>query len=438
MIHPDKTHRLVVVGGGIAGLEIATAFGRRLQRQRGPGIRIEPTLVDRDWAHVWKPMLHTLAAGTRDIATQQTPFLAQARDAGFRFEPGELCGLDRARRLVRLAPTLSPDGQVVVPARQVAYDTLVIAVGSQANDFGTPGVAAHCWKIDSRLQADAFNAALRTEMLRSLAEGRPLSIAIVGGGATGVELAAELVLLAETAASYGASHAVPALRLTLVESGPRLLAAFPRDISSATRDRLAALGVKVMMERRVVSADASGFVLEGGERVDASLRVWAAGVKAPEVLSRLDGLEATRNHQLVVDPSLRTTVDDAVLAVGDCASLVAPGAERPLPPTAQVAHQQAQFLVRHLPGRVRRGEPLPPFRARDMGSLVALGDHDAFGSLGRFGIFSGLVFRGAMARAGHALLYRSHQARLHGPWRGAVLWLAEHLQGRVHGRIRLA
>lgn len=172
-------------------------------------------------------MLHMIAAGTRDVSQQQTPYLAQARDTGFVYQPGELCGLNRERRELQIAAVYADDGRLLIPGRIVGYDTLIIAIGSQANDFRTRGAANHCYRIDSREQADAFNREIRLRVLQCVAQDAQLSIGIVGGGATGVELAAELVQLAESAAAYGAHDLMSRMSVALIESGPRLLAAFP-------------------------------------------------------------------------------------------------------------------------------------------------------------------------------------------------------------------
>ncbi|SEG11661.1 NAD(P)/FAD-dependent oxidoreductase [Nitrosomonas ureae] len=190
--------------------------------------------------------------------------------------------------------------------------------------------------LDDRLthagrQADAFNQEVRLRMLQCLAQEIPLSIAIVGGGATGVELAAELVQLTELAISYGAVGLADRISITLIESGPGLLAAFPKDISQATQTRLESLGIRVMTGTSIKSVESEAFVLGDGSRVEAALKVWAAGVKAPDFLQGLDGLETGRNSQLIVQPSLQTTRDQNIFAVGDCASLMLPGTERPLP-----------------------------------------------------------------------------------------------------------
>lgn len=417
----------------MAGLEIASALARRWRRPGTPTV----TLVDRDSAHVWKPMLHMIAAGTRDVSQQQTPYLAQARDTGFVYQPGELCGLNREQRELQIAAVYADDGRLLIPGRIVGYDTLIIAIGSQANDFRTRGAANHCYRIDSREQADAFNREIRLRVLQCVAQDAQLSIGIVGGGATGVELAAELVQLAESAAAYGAHDLMSRMSVALIESGPRLLAAFPKDISEATRARLEQLGVRVYTDTRVSAVDADAFLFSDGTRREASLKIWAAGVKAANLLSNLAGLEANAINQLLVRPSLQTTQDPRIYAVGDCASLTLSGNQRSLPPTAQVAHQQAQYLIRQLPRVIERGLTPPDFVHRDLGSLVSLGEYDAFASLGKFGLLKGTTLRGRLAQASHVLLYRSHQARLHGIIRGSLLWLVDQLNARLRGSIRL-
>jgi NADH dehydrogenase len=424
--------RIVIAGGGIAGILLATKLGDQLGRSGRAAI----TLIDSSPTHIWKPMLHTIAAGTRDVQQQQVVYLAHARKHGFTYQPGEVRGLDRERRCVELGEIRTPEGAVIVDARTVDYDVLVMSLGSRANDFGTPGVQANCHFIDSQQQAENFNVILRNQVLRSVAKDESLRVAVVGAGATGVELSAELSSLMETVSRYGDPSVRSRLSLTLLEGGPRVLPAFPPKISASSQQQLERIGFRVLTSARVTSADARGFYHDGSH-VEADLMVWAAGVKAADFMSNLAGLETNHANQLIVDSTLQTTRDDHVFAIGDCASLTPQEAERPLPATAQVATQQAEYLARHLPRWVE-GKALPQFVFRDFGSLVTLSDYSAFGTLGRFGFFKGGIIRGRTAHLGHALLYRRHQQALHGLGKASLMWAAEHVNGLVQPKVRLA
>jgi NADH dehydrogenase len=423
---------IVVVGGGVAGLILATRLGDTLGR-RG---RARVTLIDRSWVHVWKPMLHTFAAGTWNIYQQQVHYLAHARAHHFEYVPGQVDAIDRTARRVRLAP-LWARNEMVAPGRDVDYDALILGFGSRANDFGTPGVLEHCHFIDSHDQAEAFNARLRAEVVRSLAERGYIDIAIVGGGATGVELAAELSRMVELASSYGEEDVRHRLRVTLLESGPRILGAFPENVSKSAQAELRKLGVEVRTGVKVVGANVGGYLLETGERIPSSLKVWAAGIRASTNFDQ-GGLELNRVGQIVVGSDLMAKGDENIFALGDCSTFVPEGAERPLPATAQVASQQALHLVRHLPAYLRKGKPVPPFRFHDFGALVALSEYNAFGTLGRFGFFKGGFIKGRFAQLSHAVLYRRHQLSLHGPFRAALLWVAERINALVQPTIRMS
>ena len=427
-----RVPHVVVVGGGVAGLSLATRLGHRLGRCGQARI----TLIDRSWVHVWKPMLHTFAAGTWNIHEQQVQFVAHARAHHFEYVPGQLGAIDRTARRIRLA-ALEVAGELVTGTRELDYDVLILAIGSQANDFGTQGVAEHCHFIDSHDQAEAFNARVRAHVVRSFAQSADISIAIVGGGATGVELAAELSRMVDLASAYGGGDIRPRLRVTLLESAPRILGAFPEAVSASAAAQLRALGVDVRTAAKVVAADADGYELGAGGRVAATLKVWAAGIRASDNFAD-SGLRVNRAGQVVVGPDLLAQGEQRIFAVGDCASLTPGGADRALPATAQVANQQALHLIRHLPAWLQEGKPVPAFRFRDMGALVALSQYNAYGWVGRIGRFKGGFIKGWFALLNHALLYRRHQLSLHGPLRAALLWVAESINGLLRPKIRIS
>ncbi len=422
----DKA-RIVVVGGGVAGIEVATGLGR----DGGA----EVVLADRSLSHVWKPMLHTFAAGTARPDRQKVDYFAQAKRNGFRFQPGTLVSVDRGAKRISLVVEEAEDR----PPADLSYDLLILAIGSRANDFGTPGVAEHCLTIDDLTEAEGFHASLRRHLLRALRDRDGLSVAIVGGGATGVELAAEVKHAIDLTARYGSPDLPTRLRLTLIESGPRLLPAFPEKVSAAAARTLSDLGVEVRVGAMVSGADETSFALKDGGRIDAALKVWAAGVKAPDVLGAIEGLDRSRTGGLVVGPDLRTTRDPSILALGDCASLTDPRNGKPVPATAQAAHQQAQHLVRALRNALAQGNlagPLPPFHYKDRGAIVSLADFNGWGTLGRY-TFGGGKLNGLSARLTHDLLYRQHQFGLFGPGLGIATWIADELDRVVSPKVRL-
>ena len=383
-------------------------------------------------------MLHTFAAGIARPDRQKLDFFAQAKGNGFRFVPGILAGVDRAAREITLAG-IEAAPQASERTTTVPYDLLILSIGSRANDFGTPGVAEHCRTIDDLAEAESFRGRLRHRLLATLGSREILDIAIVGGGATGVELAAELKKAIDLLAHYGPPDMPRRMRLTLLESGPRLLAAFPETVSQAAASTLSDLGVAIRTGARVVGADAAGYILKDGGRIEADLKVWAAGVKAPNALSCIEGLERSKTGQLVIGPDLRTSHDPAIFALGDCASLGDPVSGRPVPATAQAARQQAQHLTRHLVEAVLAGEaeaPLPPFRYAPKGAIVSLADFNGWGTLGRY-TFGGGRLSGSLARLGHDLLYRQHQLGLLGPGKGALAWLVDDLERLVSPPVRL-
>ena len=423
-------HRIVIVGGGIAGIEIATRLGTTLGRDG----RAAVTLVDRGLSHVWKPMLHTFAAGTARPDRQKVDFLDQAKRCHFRFWPGELQGVDRVAKRIAITPFAGVE-EPGVGTDTLGYDTLILSLGSRANDFGTPGVAEHCSTIDSLMEAVAFHARLRRHVVSALRTAGTLDIAIVGGGATGVELAAELKRAVDLLASYGSPGLPGRLRLALVEAGPRLLAAFPESVSEAATRTLIDLGVDVRTGTQVSGADEHGFSLRDGSRIEAAIKVWAAGVRAPAVLADIEGLERSRTGQLVVWDTLQTSADEAIFALGDCASLVEAATGKPVPATAQAARQQAQHLASHLAAWLD-GAAMAPFRYREKGAIVSLADFNGWGTLGSY-TFGGGRLRGLSARLAHDLLYRQHQIELFGLLKGAVAWLADDLDRLVSPPVRL-
>jgi NADH dehydrogenase len=412
----SSSHRIVIVGGGAGGLELATKLGDSF----GKSGRVAVTLVDKSRTHIWKPLLHAIAAGSLRRSQHELNYLAQAHWHNFRFRLGELAGLDREARTIQLAALRDDEGALISPPSTIPYDTLVIAIGSITNDFGTPGAAEFAVPLETPEQASRFNRRLVNAMLKAqhqesaITPGQ-LHVAIIGAGATGTELSAELHRTARDVIAYGMDKidAERDLKIVLIEAAPRILPALPERISEATQALLARIGVEVRAGARVAQVRKDGVVLATGELIPSDLVVWAAGVKAPSVLADLGGLETNRANQLLVRPTLQTTRDDHVFALGDCASCPRPGFPQPVPPRAQSAHQMAAFMFVQLRNIVEK-RPLKEFVYRDFGSLVSLGAYSTVGSLMGALVGRGLFVEGLFARLMYRSLYKMHEAALHG------------------------
>jgi NADH:ubiquinone reductase (H+-translocating) len=436
---PRSLPRIVIVGGGAGGLELATCLGDRLGHKRKALV----TLVDKSRTHLWKPLLHQVAAGSMDLNDHELDYLYQAHWHHFRFHLGRMEGLDRARKEIHLGATLDESGHEVIPARTVPYDILVMCVGSTTNDFGTPGAAQHAIALDNPGQAALFHSRLINACLRANAQSAPLAprqldIAIIGAGATGVELAAELHNTLREFVSFGLDRIDPErdIKLTILEAAPKILPALPERLSKEVLRLLAKLKVEVLTGERVTEVTAQGVKTASGREIPAELVVWAAGIKAPDFLKDIAGLETNRLNQLVVAQTLQTTRDPDIFAFGDCASCPWPEKNTTVPPRAQSAHQQASHLCRMLP-RHLEGKPLQPYRYRDFGSLVSLGDYSTVGSLMGAITRGSVMIEGWFAGLMYRSLYKMHEYALHGFTKVALDTLARLLTRRTEPHVKL-
>jgi NADH dehydrogenase len=436
---PAKKTQIVVVGGGAGGLGLVARLGKVFGREA-----FDIILIDRNQTHIWKPLLHEVAAGSLDANLDEVGYRSHAYRWGYRFFDGRLEDIDREKRQVVVAPILGEDGREIVARHRVRYDYLVIAVGSVSNDFNTKGVREHAIFLDDRSQADRFRRMLLNQCLRvsramtaDPSSDAYVRIVIVGGGATGVELAAELFNAAKGLAYYGLEvFDESRLKVTLVEAGPRILPALPEKLSQAARDELEAIGVTVLTGLQVTEATERGIITAKGDIIEADLMVWAAGVKAPDFLAGIGGLETNRNNQLIVRDTLQTTRDERIFAMGDCASFIPKGAERPVPPRAQAAHQMAATVFHNLRAMIRN-RPLRSFVYNDKGSLVSLSRYSTVGSLMGNLVGGRMAVEGRIARMIYVSLYRMHILSIHGWLKGLALIAMGHINQVIRPKLKL-
>ena len=427
---------IVIVGGGAGGLELACKLGRKLGASK-------VMLVDSRLYHIWKPSLHEVAAGTLDIHQEGLSYQMLAHDNGFTFVYGALTGLDQPAKRLTVGPITTLAQEAVLPERRIDYAKLVLAVGSTSNYFGVPGAAEHTISLNATEDAERF----RLRMLRLLAsadqeksEGREaaVDIVIIGGGATGVELAAELREASGVYASYGFDHleALRDVHITLLEGAPRILAPLPERVAGAALALLGERRIKVVTGCKVTSIDPGRVLDSDGHAYRADLCVWAAGIRAPEFLSTL-GLATGRGGQIEVDPWLRVKGTEHIYAMGDCAACIDRNGQ-PVPPRAQAAHQQADFLLRSFV-LAARGKPAPAkgYAYTDYGSLVSVGSATTVGTLmGALRGFNWFV-EGFFARLMYQSLHLMHHRAVLGTMRTGLLAMARFLIRRTTPLVKL-
>ena len=439
---PDQKTQIVVVGGGAGGLELVRKLGAKYGRKKHDII-----LVDRNLTHIWKPLLHEVAVGSLDANLDEVGYGGHAVRWGYRFFNGSIESIDRTARTITTAPLIDERGEEVIGRHTIRYDYLVLAVGGISNDFGVPGVREHAMFLEDRPQADKFrqkllNACFRANHAQQTGDQKArVRVSIVGGGATGVELAAELYNAAKSLRNYGLEvFDETTLEVSLLEAGLRILPALDETLAATAKHELEKLGVTVLDRTQVVKLENRAVHIGDGPNgtrvIEADLIVWAAGVKGAQEITTMSDLALTRGNQIIVRPTLQSETDERIYALGDCASCMLPGRDRPIPPRAQSAHQMASLVYTNLV-RAQAGQPLRDFAYHDHGSLVSLSRFSTVGSLMGNLVGGRMFVEGWIARMVYTSLYRMHLIAIHGWWRGVMLIVIGHVNQIVRPRLKL-
>jgi len=418
--------KIVVVGGGAGGLELVTKLGHKLGKSRQADI----ILVDRSHTHIWKPLLHEVATGSLDINNEGLNYRAHSAKHYYQYQLGSMVAMNTDNKTIKLEALKDEDGLGILPERDLSYDILILAVGSVSNDFGTEGVTKHCYFIDSHTQAERFQQALLNQFLKlqQISKDTHLKVSIVGAGATGVELSAELYHVVDLLKSYGMPEmSAKRLDIELIEAGERILPALPERIATSAKKELQRLGVSILESTRIIKAEKNGFITAEEKSIESDLMIWAAGVKAPSFVAKL-GLETNRNNQILVRLSLQSQEFDNIYVIGDCCACIQADGSF-VPPRAQSAHQMASLVFKNIQATFR-GEKLTEYRYKDHGSLVNLSRYSTVGSL--MGNLAGgsMFIEGRLARLVYISLYRLHLIAIHG-WAKAILIMMARRVGKV-------
>lgn len=423
-------HHIVIVGGGAGGLELATQLGDTLGKSKKAKI----TLVDQKLTHIWKPLLHEIAAGTMNPNDEETNYFAHATKHHYEFVSGRLVQVKNQEKTIILHKTMGSKSDKAVDEFNLSYDTLILAVGSVSNDFNTPGVKEYCHFLDNPHQAVVFQQDLLNLYLDAQNQNldRELHIGIIGAGATGVELSAELVQAKQNFYKYGLNKINPQnVKITLIEGADRILPALSENMSEHSQKQLTRMKVEIATSKRVEKVDAEFIYFNDGTKIPAELKVWAAGIKTPQVIQDMQGFEKDRMGRLDVYATLQTKSDPHIFAMGDCAHCILDAREAPLGPRAQVASQQATFLAEAMKARIS-GKQQPMFIFSDKGSLVSLSENKAVGEL-----LGQVNVQGFVAKSMYVSLYRLHQATIYGYAHAGLLTAKDFVTRKIAPKIKL-
>lgn len=379
MTETTPVHKVVIAGAGYAGLHVALRLTTFLDKNES----VELTLVDRHDYHQVMTELPRVVGGSRKPSDVRIPL---EKVLGYRvaFTQATIEGFDFPHHRLQ-----TDDGPI-------AYDRLVLALGSRPNDFDIPGLAdrvLHFWSADDadRVLAAVERSVQEAAHTQDAAEQRRLLTVVVGGaGATGVELAGEL---AEELPDLAKKYRVPAqrARVILIEAGPTILAGSSRELIARAEQILEQLRVDVRTNAAIAEATPEGFKLKSGHVVEGGVFVWAGGVKGPQIVEG-SGLPIGHHDRIRVDQYLRALDHPEIYVAGDLAAAVNPETGRLLSPLAQVALGEGETVARNLFAEIE-GRPLEPFSMRDRGFVVSVGEKSGVADV------AGVTVRGRLAHA---------------------------------------
>ena len=428
------SERIVVIGGGAGGLELVVKLAKKLRRVPG----VEVVLIDKNATHIWKPLFHEVATGSLNSYHDEASYRMLARKHGFQFVLGRVTGMDLDARTLSLSAVDDEAGEPMVPERTMGYESLVVAVGSLSNDFGIEGVADFSRALDSREEAERFHRLFTAQVHRvnsGLDDDATLSVVIVGGGATGVELAADMHSVVRRLRELGFPKlSIERLKVSILEAAPGLLPRLPERIGASVTEELRRIGIDVRLDTQVTRVERDRVHTSGGDSLPADISVWAAGVRAPAFLAEA-GFPVDRLGRIEVERDLSVVGRPEVWAIGDCCSFRSEDGTE-VPPRAQAAHQMASAAAKNLLKR-RRERDTAPFVYKDFGSLINLSRYSTVGNL-MGNLTKGTVFiEGWIARRVYLSLYRMHQSAVFGPVSTLLIMLGDRIYKATRAEVKL-
>jgi NADH dehydrogenase len=346
--------KVVILGGGFGGLAAARALYKSA----------EVTVVDRHNFQTFLPLLYQVSTAGLAADHVAYPIRGALRKTDIKFRMGSPISIDHKNSEVKL------DSSEVLK-----FDHLVVALGSVSADFGIPGVNEHALGMKTVHEALIIRAEImrRFEDLCRFEDETKLSISVIGGGPTGVEMAGAIAELIRGPLKYDKVDAAANINISIIEAGPRLLPTFAPSLSERTKRDLEKLGVKVMLNIPVKAIEHRKITLNDDSVINSEITIWAAGVKGSDAMAQLS--LPTTGNRVAVEPTMQVKNYPNVWALGDIAGAIGKDG-RPLPMVAPVAIQQGKFIAKQI-ARLIANKPLTDFKYLDKGSMATIGRNKA-------------------------------------------------------------
>lgn len=406
---------IVIVGGGIAGLELVTKLGKKLGKKNKKKI----ILVDCNLSHTWKPLLHKIATGLLDSNLESVNYFEQSNKNNFTFKLGKLINIDRKNKNITLSKIYNENQKKVTQKEKIKFDILVISIGSITNNFNIQGVNEHCIFLDNVKKANLLHKKIFNLLIHKKIKNK-INIVIIGGGPTGVEFSAELVNTIKKLEQYNIKNLHKKnIFITLIEGKKRILPEISKKISQEIHDKLKKLGIVIKTKTFVEIVSKNEIFTKSKETIKSDIIIWTTGIKIPNFMKKIAKLETNEINQLIVKKTLQTTLDDFIFAIGDCASYQEKN-KKLFPPRAQSAHQMAKICFKNILLLIKF-KKLKNYKYKDHGFLISLSKFATIGQINKFLFLKKIKISGKLAKIIYLSLYKIHLIKIYGFFKTIIL-----------------
>lgn len=423
--------KIIVVGGGVAGLELANKLGDTLGSKNKATI----TLIDCNLSHIWKPLLHKIATGSIDSDLESISYLEQAKKHNFNFKLGKLKNIDKKNKQITLSEIRDKKRNILIQEEKIKFDILVLAIGSITNDFEIKGVSENCFFLNNIKQANLLYRKMLNLFIYKKNKEK-IKITIVGGGPTGVELSSEIFNMLQKLEYYKFKNlSKKNISITLIEGEKRILPGISKKISKTIYKKLKKIGVSIKTKTFIKYVNQNKLETQSKEIIDSNIIIWTAGIKTPDYMKKIGKLETNKFNQLIIKNTLQTTLNDYIFAIGDCASYIDDKGNH-IPARAQSAHQMATLCYKNII-LLNKSKKLKKYKYKDHGYLISLSKFKTIGQINKFLFYKKIAIKGKIAKLIYLSLYRIHLIKIYGYFKTILLILISIFNKKIRSKIKI-